>query len=57
MGLECKHFKKIKQKIRKKNFQSCQRRPWPVQAGQKKQKKIKKKIDFSFKVALIDPVR
>jgi hypothetical protein len=42
MGLECKHFNKIK-----KNFQSCQRRPWPVQARskkKKKKKKIKKKL-------------
>jgi hypothetical protein len=55
MGLQCKHFNKIKKKF-KKNFQNCQRRPWPVQAGPKKfKKKFKKNRFFSFKVALIDP--
>ena len=39
MGLKCKHFNKINKN--KNKIQSCQRRPWPVQAGPKE-------IDFFF---------
>jgi hypothetical protein len=49
MGLECKHFNKIK----KKTFKVAS-----ADIGLCRQdKKNGKKIDFFFKVALMDPVR
>ena len=58
MGLKCKNFNKIKKKF-KKNFKVASADPGLCRQDprEKKSKKNRKKIDFFFKVALIDPVR
>ena len=56
MGLKCKHFNKIKKKSKKNSKLPAQTLACAGRT-KKKKKKSNKKIDFFFKVALIDPVR